>query len=96
MLEPLKDKLTIIQGLSGKMTRLGQRTLRSTLSGYKASRMLRPFTQPSMVTCQSHFPQSLIMSVLKWERAIKVSLFLYLCKRKRAAITLSAEPNGCL
>ncbi|MCH1495939.1 MAG: DUF1552 domain-containing protein, partial [Rubripirellula sp.] len=36
-LEPLRDKLKIIQGLSGKMTRLGHSAHYGALGGYKAS-----------------------------------------------------------
>lgn len=36
-LEPFKDKLTIIQGLSGKMTNSGHSSFYGALGGYKAS-----------------------------------------------------------
>ncbi len=41
-LEPFKDKLTIIQGLSGKMTRLGHSAHYGALGGYKASQHAPP------------------------------------------------------
>ena len=42
-LEPFKKKLTILQGLSGKMTRLGHSAHYGALGGYKAS----PHAPPS-------------------------------------------------
>ncbi|MBL6724077.1 MAG: DUF1552 domain-containing protein [Rubripirellula sp.] len=54
-LEPLKDKLTIIQGLSGKMTRLGHSAHYGALGGYKAS----PHAPPLDATIDGHLSESL-------------------------------------
>lgn len=53
-LEPLKDKLTIIQGLSGKMTRLGHSAHYGALGGYKAS----PHAPPLYATIDGHLSES--------------------------------------
>ena len=53
-LEPLKDRLTIIQGLSGKMTRLGHSAHYGALGGYKAS----PHAPPLYATIDGHLSEA--------------------------------------
>lgn len=53
-LEPLKSKLTIIQGLSGKMTRLGHSAHYGALGGYKAS----PHAPPLYATIDGHLSEA--------------------------------------
>ena len=53
-LEPFKKKLTIIQGLSGKMTRLGHSTHYGALGGYKAS----PHAPPLYATIDGHLSET--------------------------------------
>ena len=53
-LESLKDKLTIIQGLSGKMTRLGHSAHYGALGGYKAS----PHAPPLYATIDGHLSEA--------------------------------------
>ncbi|MDF1843629.1 MAG: DUF1552 domain-containing protein [Rubripirellula sp.] len=53
-LEPLKSKLTIIQGLSGKMTRLGHSAHYGALGGYKAS----PHVPPLYATIDGHLSEA--------------------------------------
>lgn len=53
-LESLKDRLTIIQGLSGKMTRLGHSAHYGALGGYKAS----PHAPPLYATIDGHLSEA--------------------------------------
>lgn len=52
--ESLKDRLTIIQGLSGKMTRLGHSAHYGALGGYKAS----PHAPPLDATIDGHLSEA--------------------------------------
>lgn len=52
-LEPFKDKLTIIQGLSGRMTLAGHSAFYGALGGYKAS----PHTPPLFATIDGHLSE---------------------------------------
>ena len=54
-LEPFKKKLTILQGLSGKMTRLGHSAHYGALGGYKAS----PHAPPLYATIDGHLSEAL-------------------------------------
>jgi hypothetical protein len=53
-LEPFKDKLTIIQGLSGRMTLAGHSAFYGALGGYKAP----PHTPPLFATIDGHLSES--------------------------------------
>ena len=53
-LEPFRNKLTIIQGLSGKMTRLGHSAHYGALGGYKAS----PHAPPLAATIDGHLSET--------------------------------------
>ena len=52
-LEPFKDKLTIIQGLSGRMTLAGHSAFYGALGGYKAA----PHTPPLFATVDGHLSE---------------------------------------
>jgi hypothetical protein len=52
-LEPFKDKLTIIQGLSGRMTLAGHSAFYGALGGYKAP----PHTPPLFATIDGHLSE---------------------------------------
>ncbi|MGY8770945.1 MAG: DUF1552 domain-containing protein, partial [Pirellulales bacterium] len=52
-LEPFKDKLTILQGLSGKMTNAGHSSFYGALGGYKAS----AHTPPLFATIDGHLSE---------------------------------------
>ena len=54
-LEPFKDKLTIIQGLSGKMTNSGHSAFYGALGGYKAS----AHAPPLFATIDGHLSEKL-------------------------------------
>jgi hypothetical protein len=54
-LEPFKDKLTIVQGLSGKMTLSGHSAFYGALGGYKASAN----TPPLYATIDGHLSEKL-------------------------------------
>ncbi len=54
-LEPFKDKLTIIQGLSGRMTLAGHSAFYGALGGYKAA----PHTPPLFATVDGHLSEKL-------------------------------------
>ena len=53
-LEPFKDKLTIIQGLSGKMTKSGHSSFYGALGGYKAT----AHAPPLFATIDGHLSQT--------------------------------------
>ena len=53
-LAPFQDQLTIIQGLSGKMTRLGHSAHYGALGGYKAS----PHTPPLAATIDGYLSET--------------------------------------
>ncbi|HIM28849.1 MAG TPA: twin-arginine translocation signal domain-containing protein, partial [Planctomycetes bacterium] len=54
-LEPFKNKLTIIQGLSGRMTLAGHSAFYGALGGYKAA----PHTPPLFATVDGHLSEKL-------------------------------------
>ena len=96
-LESFKDKLTIIQGLSGKMTNSGHSSFYGALGGYKAS----AHAPPLFATIDGHLSEKFpaVFNHLGFQNGRRKPGDDFpwdFCERQGKATPVPAEPTQCV